>query len=177
MSIKSNLKLYWIFWFLATITTGVLAGFLTSHAVMLGRFFSWLLQNDYNSVFIDYFSVFREETSANLHYNLFLYFGLIAGIGFTIMSFIKKKTRIVALIAGISTIWVSIVFFTWDFYKVEEAVATGVADAAIIEKFLAWNLPMHISFSCFYIISFVMLLIAGFVTRTKEITEQFSQSR
>ena len=167
----NNFKLYWVFWFLVTISIGILAGFLTSHSIMLGRFFSWLLENNHNVVFTDYFSVFRAETNANVYYNLFLWFGLIAGIGFTIMCFIKKKTRIVALIAGMSTFWVSVMFFNWDFSKIEEAVSTGAADAATIEKFLSWNLPIHTSFACLYIVSFIILLIAGFVTRTRELIE------
>lgn len=171
MKSNSNLKAYWFFWFLITIATGMLAGFLTSHSIMLGRFFSWLLKNNHNEVFTDYFSVFREETRANVYYNLFLYFGLISGIGFTIICFIKKRTRIVALIAGLSTLWVSVGFFTWDFNQIEEAVSTGVADVATTEKFLAWNLPMHTAFACLYVLSFIMLLIAGFSTRTKELTK------
>jgi len=172
MKEREKLRIYWFFWLLATIATGILAGFLTSHSIMLGRFFSWILENKYNFFFTDYFKYFRAETHANVYYNLFFWFGLIAGIGYTIMSFIKKKTRLAALIAGMSTFWISVVFFTWDFKIAEEAVSTGVADAATIEKFLAWNLPMHISFACFYTLSFIILLIAGFTARTKELKEK-----
>ncbi len=163
---KQN-NLYWSFWFLATISTGILAGFLTSHSIMLGRLFSWLLENDANSFFKDYFSVFRQQTQANVYYNLFLWIGLAAGIGFAVVSFLKKRTRIVAMTAGLSTLWVSFAFFLSDFNNYETAVSTGVANTADIQHFLVWNLPLHTSFACFYTLAFVTLLVAGFILRGK----------
>jgi hypothetical protein len=32
-------RLFWVFWCATTILTGILAGFLVSHSIMLGRFF------------------------------------------------------------------------------------------------------------------------------------------
>lgn len=154
-------RIYAILWFLITILTGILAGFLTSHSIMLGRFFTWLIESDNYKVFIETFSVFREATHANVHYNLFLWASLIIGIIWIIFCFIVKKNRIIGLIAGLSSLWVSCVFFASNFSDAEEAVAMGVADEAVRQFFVSWNIPMHISFAVFYTLCFFLLLLAG----------------
>src|SRR2546426_5674450 len=36
-------RLYWPSWFLAALLTGIVAGFMLGHALILGRFLDWLL--------------------------------------------------------------------------------------------------------------------------------------
>ena len=38
-------RAYWILWFALTMLTGILAGFLLSHSIMLGRYFTWLIES------------------------------------------------------------------------------------------------------------------------------------
>lgn len=155
-------QIHWVLWFAITILTGILAGFLTSHSVMLGRYFTWLIESGNYQVFIDTFSVFREVTRANVHYNLFLWGSLTIGIIWTILCFIVKKNRIIAIIAGLSSFWVGFVFFASGFSDAEEAVSMGVADEAVRQFFVAWNLPLHTSFAVFYTLCFFLLLLSGF---------------
>ena len=77
-------KLYRVLWIIITMLTGILSGFLLSHSVMLGRYFTWLIESGNNYVFADTFSVFRAETGANIHYNMFLWISLFAGILWTV---------------------------------------------------------------------------------------------
>ncbi|MBN2402136.1 MAG: hypothetical protein JXN64_07030 [Spirochaetes bacterium] len=150
-----------ILWFVLTILTGILAGFLCSHSVMLGRYFTWLINSGNYSVFVDTFSVFRKATHANVHYNLFLWASLIIGFIWMVLCFILRKNRIVGIIAGLSSLWVGFVFFSSGFAKAEEAVCSGTADEALKNFFAAWNLPLHISFAVFYSICFFLLLLSG----------------
>jgi len=120
-----------VLWFAITILTGILAGFLTSHSVMLGRYFTWLIESGNYQVFTDTFSVFRAATHANVHYNLFLWVSFIVGIIWTIFCFMARKDRVVALIAGLSSFWVACIFFASGFSDAEEAVAMGIADEAV----------------------------------------------
>ncbi|MGB2954492.1 MAG: hypothetical protein WBB64_00845 [Anaerolineales bacterium] len=154
-------RIHRVFWFAITMLTGILAGFLISHSVMLGRYFTWLIESGNYQVFTDTFSVFREATHANVHYNLFLWVSFIIGILWTILCFIIKKSRGIALIAGLSSFWVSCVFFASNFSDAEEAVASGVADEAVRQFFVSWNLPLHISFAAFYTLCFFLLLLSG----------------
>jgi len=154
-------RIHRVFWFAITMLTGILAGFLISHSVMLGRYFTWLIESGNYQVFTDTFSVFREATHANVHYNLFLWVSFIVGILWTILCFIIKKSRGIALIAGLSSFWVSCVFFASNFSDAEEAVTSGVADEAVRQFFVSWNLPLHTSFAAFYTLCFFLLLLSG----------------
>ena len=157
-------QIYRILWFGTTIITGILAGFLTSHSIMLGRFFSWLIETGNFHVFTDTFSHFRLATQANVHYNMFLWISLLIGTLWTIFTFILRENRATALIAGLSTFWVGGVFFASGFSEAEEAVATGMADEATRQFFLSWNLPIHTSFAFFYSFCLFLLLMAGIRT-------------
>ncbi|MBN2556484.1 MAG: hypothetical protein JXA97_11140 [Anaerolineales bacterium] len=148
-------------WVLTTLLTALLAGFLTSHSVMLGRYFTWIIQTGHYPIFAETFPLFRAASQANVHYNLFLYASIIIGILWTVSCFIVRKDRVVALIAGLSTFWVGGAFFASGFSEAEEAVSTGAADAAVQQFFVSLNLPLHTSFAVFYTICFLLLLWAG----------------
>jgi len=154
-------RFHWILWFILTMLTGILAGFLTSHSIMLGRYFTWLIETGNYNVFTDTFAVFRAATRANVHYNLFLWASFLVGILWTILSFILKRGRITALVAGLSSFWVSIVFFASNFSDAEAAVSSGIAAESVRQFFVSWNLPMHRSFAVFYILCFLLLLLYG----------------
>ncbi|MBN1437917.1 MAG: hypothetical protein JW929_00785 [Anaerolineales bacterium] len=154
-------RIHWISWLFVTMITGILAGFLTSHSVLLGRYFTWILESGDYGVFTDSFALFREASQANVHYNYFLWASLVLGIFWTIFSFLVRKDRIVALSAGLSSFWVGCVFFASGFATAEEAVCSGTADAAARQFFVSWNLPMHASFAVFYTLCFLLLLIVG----------------
>jgi len=162
-----SLRIYRIVWFGVTICTGMLAGFLTSHSVMLGRYFSWLITSDNYQVFTDTFSLFREATRANAHYNILLWVSLSAGIIWTVFCFILRKNRVTALIAGLSSFWVGAVFFASGFSSAEEAVAKGLADSTVQQFFVSWNIPMHTSFAVFYAVCFFLLLLSGISTKNR----------
>ena len=154
-----------VLWFAVTLLTGILAGFLVSHSVMLGRYFTWLIKSGHYEVFTGTFSVFRLATRANVHYNLFLWVHLVLGILWAASCFIVRSRRIVALAAGLSSFWVGSVFFATGFASAEQAVASGMADAATRSFFAAWNLPLHASFAVFYTACFLLLLLAGTARR------------
>jgi len=150
-----------VLWYATTLSTGILTGFLVSHSVMLGRFFTWLIKADRYDVFEESFSVFRLSSHANVHYNLFLVVALVIGVLYAAISLILRKDRPTALLAGLSTLWVSCVFFISRFSDAEAAVASGVADQSVRDFFVAWNLPMHSSFAIFYAVCFLLLLRSG----------------
>ena len=75
------------------------------------------------------------------------------------LSFILKRDRIIAIIAGLATVWVGVIFITFKFGKVEEAVMMGIADETTMQLFASLNLPIHTSFAIIYTVSFLLLLI------------------
>jgi len=165
MAISTNIdRLHRGMRFIVTALTGVLAGFLISHSIMLGRFFDWVLAAGNNAFFADTFAPFRAATHANVHYNAVLWLSLIAGLLWLVSSFVLQRDRILALTAGLSSFWVGAVFFASGFAEAEAAVCSGVADDTLRELYAVLNLPMHRAFALAYTLAFSALLWAG--TRT-----------
>jgi hypothetical protein len=154
-------KLYWIFWCSTTILTGILAGFMISHAIMFGRFFTWFIESGNADLLRSTYTVFRESSSPQVLYNSFLYLALASGIIWTVLAFLMKRDRIIAIIAGLSTFWVSLVFFGTGFDELEEAVMLGIADETTMQSFASLNVPIHTCFAIFYVVSLLLLLVVA----------------
>ena len=151
-------KLFWIFWCSTTMLTGILAGFLLSHAIMLGRFFQWFLDSGNENLLHQTYTVFRAASSPHIAYNIPLYLAFISGIVWTVFAFIAKRDRIIAVTAGLSTVWVSVIFFGTNFAEAEKAVMTATADAGLTQLYTTLNLPLHTLFAAMYVVSLFLLL-------------------
>ena len=154
-------KLFWVFWCSTTILTGILAGFLISHAIMLGRFFQWFMESGNEELLHQTYTVFRAASSPHIAYNIPLYLSFISGIIWTVLAFIARRDRIIAVTAGLSTVWVGAIFFLTDFGEAEEAVLTATADARLTQLYTALNLPLHTLFAAMYGVSFFLLLLVA----------------
>lgn len=170
MSKDTLKKLFWAFWCSTTMLTGIMAGFMISHSVMLGRFFTWYVESDNVELLRQTFTVFRETSSPppQLVYNVPLYLAFLSGVIWTVLAFVLKRDRIVATIAGLSTFWVGNVFFISELNKAEEAVLSGSADATMTQYFAAINLPIHICFAAIYVVSLFLLLLVALKGRWAE---------
>ncbi|MBN1856262.1 MAG: hypothetical protein JW846_04840 [Dehalococcoidia bacterium] len=159
----SNLRerLFWVFWCSTTMLTGILAGFLTSHAIMFGRFQTWFIESGNVDLFHETYTVFRAANSPQTLYDSFFYMALASGIAWTALAFLLRRDRIIAAIAGLSTLWVSIAFFVSGFGMAEDEVMTGVADSGTTQFFMAWNVPIHTYFAVFYAVSLFLLLFVA----------------
>lgn len=152
-------KLFWIFWCSTTMLTGVLAGFLLSHAIMLGRFFQWFMDSGNENLLHQTYTVFRAASNPHIAYNTPLYLAFISGIVWAVFAFIVKRDRIIAVTAGLSTVWVSVIFFCTNFGEAEEAVMTATADATLTQLYTTLNLPLHTLFAAMYVVSLFLLLL------------------
>jgi len=74
------------------------------------------------------------------------------------MAFILRRDRIIALIAGLSTLWVKTIFSISDLDEAEEAVLSGIADDHMAQFFVSINVPIHTLFAVIYVISLTLLL-------------------
>ena len=154
-------KLFWVFWCTTTILTGILAGFLVSHAIMLGRFFQWFLESGNEDLLHQTYTVFRAVGNPHIAYNIPLYLAFVSGIIWTVLAFIARRDRIIAVTAGLSTTWVGAIFFISHFAEAEEAVLTATADARLTELYTALNLPLHTLFAAMYVVSLFLLLLVA----------------
>jgi len=155
-------KLFWPFWCSTTILTGILAGFMISHSIMFGRFFTWFIESGNVDLLRSTYSVFRPlNESYDALYDYFLLFALISGIIWFVLALILKRERIIATIAGLATVWVSVIFFGTGFDEVEEAALSGIADETTMQLFASLNVPIHTSFAIIYTVSFLLLLVVA----------------
>ncbi len=151
-------KLYSAFWYSTTILTGILAGYMVSHAIMLGRFFNWFITSGHEELLHRTYTVFRLESSPQVFYNVPLYLALFSGVIWTILAFATKRNRIIGVTAGLSTFWVGFIFTASHLDEAEEAVLTGMADPAMTQLYLSINIPVHTIFAVIYLVSFFLLL-------------------
>jgi len=129
-------KLYWILWCSTTIFTGILAGFMISHILQLGRFFTWLIESGNQDLLHQTFTIFRQTNRIqDMSYDSFLYLSLVSGIIWIVLAFILKKERVIAIIAGLSTLWTGLIFNISDIDEAEEAVLSGTADCKYVAIF------------------------------------------
>ena len=137
----SKIKLFWIFWCSTTMLTGILAGFLTSHAIMFGRFQTWFIESGNVDLLHKTYTVFRESSNPQVLYDSFFYLALALGIIWTVLAFLIKRDRVIAIIAGLSTLWVVIVFFATKLGRAEDEVLTGISYAEMTQLFMTLNIP------------------------------------
>ena len=154
-------RLFWIFWCSTTILTGILAGFMISHSIMFGRFFTWFIESGNADLLRSTYSVFREASSPQVLYYIPIYLALASGIIWVVLAFLMKRDRIIAIIAGLSTIWVGAIFMGTGFGELEEAVMSGIADETTMQSFVSLNLPIHICNAIIYGVSFLLLLVVA----------------
>jgi hypothetical protein len=156
-------KLFWLFWCSTTILTGILAGYMISHSIMLGRFFSWIVDSGNMDLLRKTFTVFREvsKPDPNRLYDIPLYLALASGVVWIVLAFLLKRDRIIALIAGLSTLWVGAIFAISDLDEAEEAVLSGIADERMARYFSTINVPIHALFALIYVVSLLLLLFVA----------------
>jgi hypothetical protein len=157
-------RLNWIFWFSTTFLTGILTGYMLSHSIMLGRFFSWFVESGNLDLLRQTFTVFRQtsQPDPNTLYWIPIYLALVSGLIWTVLAFVLKQDRIIALIAGLSTVWVGMLFMISGIDEAEEAVLSGMADAQMVQLFSSINVPIHSLFAIIYGLSQFLLLWVAF---------------
>jgi hypothetical protein len=150
---------YWTLWVVTTMLTGILAGYMVSHSIMLGRFFTWFVDSNNLELLRQTYTAFRAQGRAHIWYDVPLFLHLIVGVVWTALSFLLKRHRLIATTAGLSTVWVSILFFGLRFDEAEDAVLTSTADPATTQYFAVLNVPLHSLFAVIYVTSLFLLLL------------------
>lgn len=150
--------LYWLFWFLTAMVTGVLSGYMVSHSIMFGQFFNWYIASDNLDLLRQTYTAFRAGSSAYKIYDIPLLLGLIFGTVFVVLAFVVKRHRIISVLAGFATWWVSAIFVGFDVGEAEDAVLTSTADDATVQYFHAVNIPVHCTFAAIYLAAMALLL-------------------
>jgi len=140
-------RLYWPSWFLATFLTGIVAGFMLGHALILARFLDWLVLSGTLALSQAYPS-FRRSTGRS---GLDAYYALaglqVAGTSaFLLVSLAARRHRAAALVAGVAgALWI-VVHYASGFGALEASVLRSASKVPreVASRFVGWNVPIHV---------------------------------
>ncbi len=139
--------LYWACWLLAVLFTGLVAGLMLGHALILAPFLSWMLAIGPPGTLDHTYPVFRATAGAA---GLTVYY-LLAGVqvamalGFLAVAVAMRRHRAAAAVAGAASLCWVIVHYASGFGAVEAQLFRNPAGGAdgVARRFLAWNTPIH----------------------------------
>ena len=141
-------RFYWPSWVVAVVTTGLVAGFMLSHALLLGRFLDVLLTSGSGVPFGSTYPTFARTAGRS---GLTLFYGLcgvqvVAALAFLAVAVGARGERLAAAIAGIAAVLWPAVHYGSGFGAVEQAVLrSGVeVPAELAARFVTWNAPIHV---------------------------------
>jgi hypothetical protein len=139
-------RAFWPCWFLATVTTGLVAGFMLGHALILGRFLDWLLATDARLLASTYPVFAGSAGSAGLTV-FYAVCGLqvVAGLALLALATGVRRYRAGAGVAALAAVLWPVVHYASGFGAVEAMVLRSPTpvSADVTARFLASNGPVH----------------------------------
>ncbi len=162
--------LFWTTWLVALLSTGLVAGFMLSHAVLLGRFLDWLLAEGGAGLFASTYPAFALAAGRP---GLRLYYAVcglqvVAAIAFLGGTLVTRRQRRLGMVAGAAGLLWPAVHYASGFAAVEAAVLRSTREVSpeIALRFLAWNGPVHLAHVAVLGIGLVALLAVPITTQT-----------
>ncbi len=139
-------RLYWPGWVAATALTGIVAGFMLGHALILARFVDWLLMTRTPAPGLEY-AAFRATAGRGGLTAFYAVCGLqvIAVVVFLGLALASGRARgAAALAAAAGALWV-VAHYASGFGALEAKVvrATSAVPPDIAASFLRLNVPIH----------------------------------
>jgi hypothetical protein len=155
---------YWACWSFATLTTGLLAGFLLGHCLILGRFFSWMVASGRQPLISETYAVFRQEQGVQAYLAL-LVIQTLATVLFLIVALVKKRGVGIAAVAALaSPLWYA-VHFASGLAVVEPTVVGSLhpVPTELASRFVSLNLPVHLLATALMVAALSVLLTVPMV--------------
>jgi hypothetical protein len=138
-------RLFWPCWLVASALTGVVAGFMLGHALILARFLDWLHAS---GLLARTYPVFRGSSGrAGLEaYYAVAGLQVLAVLAFAAVALAARRHRAAAVVAGVAGVLWIVVHYASGFGALEAAVLQSAAEAPaeVAARFRAWNAPLHL---------------------------------
>jgi hypothetical protein len=154
-------RLFWPCWLLASVTAGLVAGFMLGHALILGRFLEWMLVNDPRQLAATYPAFARSVGSGGLTV-FYAICGLqvVAALALLALSLGARRHRLGAGVAAITAVLWPVVHYGSGFGAVEAVALRSVTPASsdVAASFQALNLPVHIAHAATLLVGLGALL-------------------
>lgn len=138
---------YWACWLLAVLFTGLVAGLMLGHALILAPFLSWMLAVGSPGALDHTYPVFRVSAGAVGLSAYYLLAGLqvATALAFLVAAVAMRRHRAAAAVAGVASLcWVA-VHYASGFGAVETQLWRNPAGGAdgVVRRYLALNTPIH----------------------------------
>jgi len=155
-------RLFWPSWLAATALTGIVAGFMLGHALILAPFLDWLLAAETPGLLARTYPVYRSSTGRvglQVYYAVAALQGLSV-LGFAVAALAAGRHRLQAVAAALAGLAWIVVHYASGFGALEAAVLGSAqeASAEIQARFLAWNAPIHVVHAAALAVALVVLL-------------------
>ncbi|EGY79949.1 hypothetical protein HMPREF9129_0928 [Peptoniphilus indolicus ATCC 29427] len=133
-----------------------MSGMMLMYTVTLGSYFNYILKNKILSGFQDY-SSFRSNTNVKINHSIILLGQIIVSIISLILNYNKGFNPL--CFSLIVPIIMLVLHTLTGFGEVENLVNSGKkVEMNQIEKYVTWNIPLHIIYFILYLISAEQLL-------------------
>ncbi len=164
-------RTYWAFWWLAAAMTGVAAGMMVGHALLLGPYLSWMLASGKGKQLSETYPVFALSGG---RFGLSLYYivlGLqtLAGLAFFAVSIVGRHKLLLATIAALASPLWQTVHYVSGFSALEISVLRSVSEVSqeAAVRFVAWNAPIHAFYAATLLVALCSLLLLPIRTSTR----------
>jgi hypothetical protein len=147
-------------WFLAAISTGVAAGAMTGHALLLGRFFNWVFESDKTEMFRLSYPVFVQARKPQLFFDNLFTAALLVTTAYNVVLWLAGQICALPLLAaGFQWLFV-LAFLGTGFAALEgELLAKGNISPERARRFLSLNTRMTALFAILLLGSFSCLVL------------------
>ena len=154
-------RLFGSCWVLASVTTGLVAGFMLGHALILGRFVDWMLASD-RRLLASTYPVFASSAGRGGLTMFYAICGLqvIAALTLLGLALGTRRHRRAATIAALAAVLWPLVHYASGFGALEAVVlrSTTPVPPEVAARFLAWNAPVHAIHAALLLVGLLALL-------------------
>lgn len=147
-------------WYLAVLSTGVAAGAMTGHALLLGRFFTWVFATGRTEMFGLHYPAFIAAKKPQRLFDHLFTLALLAVTAHAVLLWFADRISALSLAAaGLQWLFVAI-FFGTGFAALEvELFTTGTASPERAARFLALNTRVTAVSALLLLASFACLVL------------------
>jgi hypothetical protein len=140
-------RLYWPCWVAAAVLTGVVAGFMLGHALVLGRFVEWLVTSGSGELALAYpgFRAGAGRVSLTAFYAV-CGLEVLSVVAFLAAALVtRRQAALAALAAAAGALWL-VVHYASGFGALEAMVLGGAVEPPriVAARFVRVNTPIHL---------------------------------
>jgi len=147
-------------WLLAILATGIAAGAMAGHALLLGRFFNWIFESNRTEMFRQSYPEFIREKKPELLFDNLFILALLLTNAYEVLLWRADRIDALSLAAAGSQWLFVLIFFGSGFASLErELLVKGNIAPDRVQRFLSLNTPMTVLSAILLLASLTCLVL------------------